>query len=70
MSDSQGALLGCAMLGDCCISRSVQPADWQLCCEHVVDLAFTGTDERPWRYPKFTVGDGVATNGRQVGRFS
>lgn len=63
----QGALFGCAMLGDCCVSRSVQSADWQLCCEHVVDLAFTGTDERPWRYPKFTVGDSVATNGRQVG---
>ena len=50
----QGALLGRALLGDSGISHPVEAGGWRRCCEDVVDLAFRGTDVRPWWYPGLT----------------
>ena len=48
----QGALLGRALQADSCVSNPRDAVDWQRCCEGIIDSAFSGTDARPWRYPR------------------
>lgn len=47
----QGALLGDALALEHAQQTGVNAAEWTAECRRLVDIAFNGTERRPWRYP-------------------